>query len=164
MSDVVRLGGPGARRATPFLREKLGYLQMPTERGCLVDLACGNGRNSEYAKALGYAEVVSLDMQPDYPGAQSWKAGQRIPRRAGTVDVVLCQYMLMFLSDQEIAEVLDEVHRVLKPGGYLLVELQEVKRGRAVRLRRVLEYLRGRSRWYAAIVLHEQRCIIRECL
>jgi ubiquinone/menaquinone biosynthesis C-methylase UbiE len=44
-----------------------------------------------------------------------------LPLRAGTFDAVLCSHLLKHLSAQDLRAVLHEVHRVLRPGGRLLI-------------------------------------------
>jgi len=63
-----------------------------------------------------------------------------IPESDNTCSLVLCQYLLMFLSDQEIYNLLMEIERVTRPGGYVIVELQKVKSGRDVKLTKVIDF------------------------
>lgn len=154
---VVRLSG--GVDPTPYLKQWARKLPQVRDGSLVVDLACGVGRNSEFMRRFNCV-VTALDMEPDYARAIGWNAGDPIPRASGSVDLVLCQYLLMFLADQEIALVLDEVNRVTRPGGALLVELQTVKSGRHVRLNKVIEYLnRGDSQWRELHKL-KMRCVL----
>ena len=151
----------GIRTATPYLRRWLphsawGLPELAKVRGSAasmdllpgsfvpraVDLGCGDGRNSAHLSSLGL-KVSSYDMLPDYPGAchKVWMAGRDpIPESDNTCSLVLCQYLLMFLSDQEIYNLLMEIERVTRPGGYVIVELQKVKSGRDVKLTKVIDF------------------------
>lgn len=151
----------GIRTATPYLRRWLSHIawalpELAKVRGSIasmnllpsslvphaVDLGCGNGRNSVYLTNLGL-KVDSYDMQPDYSGAcpKVWMAGRdSIPEGDNTCSLVLCQYLLMFLSDQEIYNLLMEIERVTRPSGYVIVELQKVKSGRDVELSKVVDF------------------------
>ena len=151
----------GIRTATPYLRRWFPYSawklpELAKVRGSTasmnllpdnlvpraVDLGCGDGRNSAYLLSLGL-KVVSYDMQPDYPGAcpKVWMAGRDpIPESDNSNSLVLCQYLLMFLSDQEIYNLLLEIERVTRPDGYVIVELQKVKSGRDVKLSNVIDF------------------------
>ncbi len=44
-----------------------------------------------------------------------------LPFRAGTFDAVLCSHLLKHLPGQDVRALLREVHRVLRPGGRLLL-------------------------------------------
>ena len=91
----------------------------------VLDVSCGNGRNSEWMKSLGH-DVVSLDMVNDY-GRKCILGQDKIPLPAGSVDVVLCNYLLMFLDRVERNQVLDEIQRVAVPGCKIMVELYPAK-------------------------------------
>lgn len=165
---VVRLQGHGHLEPTPYLREWLPKLPPPRSRcrSLAVDLGCGSGRNSRYLIETGYL-VRSFDLDADYPPAEPWKAGQGLPISNETVSLVLCQYVLMFLTDVEIACTLDSVNRITEPGGHVIVELQPgVTASRPVNLDRVFGYLVGAGRWNEAgsewRVLHlvKDRCVL----
>lgn len=181
----------GIKTATPYLRRWMpspGFWKLPdlatawagTRRTMLVpkvlDLGCGDGRNSEYLRNLG-CSVVSYDMRPDYAQAMksAWVAGRDDIPEIGPFDLVLCQYLLMFLSDDEIYRLLLEIERVVRGisggAGYALFELQDVKSGRHVRLSRIIDFFldsshltkrqrKHRGRW---TVFHQakDRCVLR---
>jgi len=152
---VIRWRGP--RVATPYLRRwftpvksSLPGLDASTNARLtavpkhlipfVVDLGCGDGRNSAYLQSLGF-RVSSYDMEPDFAGGLPWMAGRDpIPEDDNTCSLVLCQFLLMFLSDQEIYNLCLEIERVTKPGGYVIVELQKVKSGRDVKLSTVIDF------------------------
>jgi len=144
---VVRVNGPGANGPTPFLRKwGTSIITNLTRPARIVDIGCGDGRNSEYLINCTPETpfVLALDMQPDYFNALRipWFAGKdRIPLAPLNADLVLLQYVLMFLSDEEISHVLTEASVATSVGGYLIVELQDVKSGRKVRINRVEEFM-----------------------
>lgn len=169
----------GAKTATPYLRRwmpEFGHWDLPglaITTPEVLDLGCGDGRNSDYLRNLG-CRVKSYDMDPDYVRAvpPAWMAGQdSIPDGSARFDLVLCQYLLMFLSDDEIYHLLLEIERVTKPNGYVLFELQKIKSGRDVELSKVINFFldsshltvrqqQQRGRWE---VFHQakNRCIMR---
>lgn len=171
----VRLRGKGGCEATPYLRKwRDALLTAGVVPGLVVDLATGNGRNADHLRNYG-CTVHGFDAEPDHRScwAQHWLAGERLPGVADDAAfLVLCQYLLMFLDDAKIAAALDEADRVLRPQGFILVELQEVKQGRPVRLGRVVEYLQLKRRPEGACchcepayeVVHQakDRCILRK--
>ena len=92
----------------------------------VADLGCGNGRNSSFMWAKGFQHVYPIDMCGDH--ALQLKLGaDTLPFRDGVVDIVLCNYMLMFLSRTERYQLIQEIGRVLKPGGTVMVELYPAK-------------------------------------
>ncbi|MGH3504265.1 MAG: class I SAM-dependent methyltransferase [Nocardioidaceae bacterium] len=107
----------------PIVREILDGLAP----GMALDAACGTGRHSECLKTLGH-KVVGVDTSPDMLA----KARARVPGvdfREGDLhdlplpdnhfDVVVCALALTHVPD--LASVLAEFVRVLRPGGHLLV-------------------------------------------
>jgi SAM-dependent methyltransferase len=154
-------------QATPYLRKWFPRLpQVEPDLRLAVDLGCGNGRNSEYLRARGY-DVHSYDLEPDYAHAQPWRAGQRLPYSNEFVSLVLCQYVLMFLTDVEIACTLNELNRIVRPEGHIIIELQSgVCASRTVNLDRVLGYLAGAGAWnqngceWATVHFAKECCIL----
>jgi len=101
----------------------------------VLDVACGTGVVTRLA-AKGVAPgggVTGLDLNPGMLAvarsvapadpAIDWVQGdaQSMPLKDGAFDVVLCQMGLQFMSDKAAA--LREMHRVLAPGGRILVSL-----------------------------------------
>lgn len=168
---VVRLRGKGRLQATPYLREWCPRLPAPVSapdgHSIAVDLGCGNGRNSDYLKKRGYW-VWSCDMKPDYPGAHQWTAGHQLRLLNESVSLFCCQYVLMFLTDREIALALDEINRVTQPGGHVIIEIQpDVRDGHPVNLDRVFGYLVGIGHWnsagsvWRAVHFSKERCVLK---
>jgi hypothetical protein len=135
-TKAVRLQGKGHDQATPYLREWAPkMLAAGMDRDVhLVDLACGNMRNTKFLWSLGIASEehggLALDMQPDAYGSDFWEASQMIPARNEQAGLILCQYLLMFLDDERLHHVLCEIGRIAASGCVLVVELQNVKQGR----------------------------------
>lgn len=91
--------------------------------GRVLDLACGSGPLWPMARASGYlgvdnsaAELTAARQAGASPLLRASAAA--IPLADGSVHVVLCSMALMITSP--IGEVLDEVRRVLQPGGRLI--------------------------------------------
>ena len=74
-----------------------------------LDLGCGNGKNSEWLKGLGY-EVLSFDQKPDY-GYPIVLGRKPLPVFSDSVNVFLLQYVLMFLEPGEIEHLVTEILR-----------------------------------------------------
>jgi ubiquinone/menaquinone biosynthesis C-methylase UbiE len=90
----------------------------------MIDIGCGNGRNSKYLKQLGM-HVMSLDGKGDY-GIQ-WIAGSQIPTESNSAAAILCNYFLMFIEQRTRNDIYTEIDRVSRKGTRLMVELEKVK-------------------------------------
>ncbi|MCC6801696.1 MAG: methyltransferase domain-containing protein [Anaerolineae bacterium] len=98
---------------------------MPPLAGLVVlDLACGTGRYGVLAQARGARHVIEIDNSP------AMLAANRLPQRAqatseaiplgnGSIDMVICGLALGHLPN--LQESMDEIGRVLKPGGAALI-------------------------------------------
>lgn len=115
----------GNKNATPYLRKHIDlFTECAGDDGHIVDIGCGNGRNTEYLKELGF-KVLPLDAVNDY--GIRWFAGSIIPTEAGSADCVLCNYLLMFLDHHARNDVYDEITRISHKETRLLIELEMVK-------------------------------------
>ena len=95
---------------------------MPSLAGQVVlDLACGTGRYGLIAQERGARGVISIDNSPAMLAGNPLRASRcrRRPKRfrwrATSMDVVLCGLALGHLP--RLQPSLDEIARVLKPGG-----------------------------------------------
>jgi ubiquinone/menaquinone biosynthesis C-methylase UbiE len=77
-------------------------------------------------QSLGFADVVSLDMAGDF-GEQCILGVDPMPVDDNSIDIILCNYMLMFLSDEERENVLEEIKRVASDNCIIMVELYPAK-------------------------------------
>lgn len=95
---------------------------MQPGSGLALDLGCGNGRNAQHMEKLGFA-VRAFDKHNDLYGEELDLGRHRLPVKARSADVVLSCYLLMFLDPDERRHLLDEITRVTRKGGLLVVEL-----------------------------------------
>jgi len=96
-------------------------------RGTALDAACGTGRHAEYLASLGHT-VIGVDGSPEMlalararvPGAD-FRAGDldQLPVPDRHADVLVCALALTHIPD--LAPVLAEFARVLRPGGHLVL-------------------------------------------
>jgi SAM-dependent methyltransferase len=118
----------GKEDATPYLKkhyEKLFETCNPSLANVL-DIGCGNGRNSEFMKSLGVKNIVSLDMAGDY-GSKCVLDGSPLPLFKNTVDIILANYCLMFLKNKERQKVLKDIKKAAKKHSFIMVELYPAK-------------------------------------
>ena len=98
--------------------------QLPgsVEGRCVLDLGCGPGHYTRALRAAG-ARVVPVDLDRDElllpggpPGSAVIADARRLPVPDAAFDAVVCSNMLEHTPSP--AAVLDEVERVLRPGGW----------------------------------------------
>lgn len=113
-----------SKKPTPYL---VKHIDLFTEcaAGHVIDLGCGNGRNSKYLRKKGM-HVMSLDAKPDY--GIYWLAGE-IPTEDHSADYILCNYLLMFLEDHTRNTLYDEITRISHTGTRCMIELEDIKSG-----------------------------------
>jgi SAM-dependent methyltransferase len=101
--------------------------------GRLLDVGCGQGRAfGLLARHFAPREIVGLDIDPAMVAAARLTAKEcpvtvtvkqssvsRLDLPDASVDVVFCHQLIHHVANQ--AQVLGELHRVLAPGGYLLL-------------------------------------------
>lgn len=105
-----------ARELTPFRDQQRRYL----------DFGCGTG---EFARDFPADRYVGVDLTPEYvqyagavqPGSYSVMDGSALALGAACFDAALVLGVLHHLPDQLVRRSVAELHRVLKPGGTLLV-------------------------------------------
>jgi len=112
-------------RETPYVRRLLPTVVAP-KTGLVVDLGCGNLRNTKYAKSLGYGNIKSYDKAGDF-GIKVDLGKEKIPIRSKKAIVILCNYVLCFLDDKERQHLINEIKRISKKGCYLFVEMYSAK-------------------------------------
>jgi ubiquinone/menaquinone biosynthesis C-methylase UbiE len=120
------------------MRERLwrpAIVEAVAERNpaVVVDVGCGTGALSiPIAARLPSARVIGVDGDPQVldiargkPGAEAveWNEGLAgaLRLKAGEADVVVTSLVLHHLPVQTKREMLSEAHRVLRPGGRLIV-------------------------------------------
>jgi SAM-dependent methyltransferase len=96
-------------------------------RGVLLDVGCGSrpfanlfeGRVDRYLGVELRASRYLGDRPPD-----AYARGEELPFRAGSMDTVLGLSVLTYLPEPK--ELIAEAHRVLRPGGTLLLEFTQM--------------------------------------
>lgn len=98
--------------------------------GCRVlDLACGTGRYSLLARQLGAQQVISFDNSPAMlrqsalaeTGAAACASMVAIPLAGDSIDMVICGLATGHLPPQAMRTAINEIGRVLRPGGVALI-------------------------------------------
>lgn len=108
---------------------------LPQPSSSILDLACGTGRFLDLATAGLDASDNMLKIAsrryPNLPLIQA-SAGQ-MPFSANTYDAIFSLHFFMHLSRDKIATVLEECHRILRPGGMLIFDIPSALRRSLVR-------------------------------
>lgn len=94
----------------------------------MLDLGCGSGEFSAYARSSGASVIavecvreplrraILLDSQLDL---RYWVYGKPLPLRPASVDLIWASEVIVHVAD--LAHWFHEIHRVLIPGGLLLL-------------------------------------------
>ena len=131
-----------ASRGRKLSRRLRKCLDLTEIRGgeTFLDLGCGRGEVALHAAARG-ARTIALDPSLDalsilreVASADLWlrgetphavrARGEALPIRSASVDVILLSDIVEHLPPPTLARLLDETHRVLRPGGRLVVHTQ----------------------------------------
>lgn len=89
------------------------------EPGTVLDLGCGTGDTDfENRQVIGIDPVIEM-LQLSPVEARVVGVGERLPLRDGSVDSVFSGYVFRNLTS--VAATLNEIHRVLRPGGVAVV-------------------------------------------
>jgi SAM-dependent methyltransferase len=106
----------------------LGRLGIPPTEAVL-DFGCGKGSSSLVLAALGYGDVVGVDVDARSVELARRRAAEREVRArfetalpAGPFDLILCNAVLEHLTPEERASTVRELWARLRPGGHLVVQ------------------------------------------
>ena len=91
-----------------------------------VDLGCGNGRNSKFLRSKGL-RVEGFDACLEEQNKRVVLGKDVVPVKANSVDLILLNYVLMFLSEAEMVQLAGEVGRIAKRGCVVVIEMYPAK-------------------------------------
>ena len=132
------------RREGPFIVSTIA--ECP-RRGLVVDLGCGTGEHARFIAESGFP-VVGIDASRDAiadaaaahrGGKVAWARAdlRHLPLAGSAARMVLClgNTIVILGEDAEISRALREIHRLLVPGGQLLIQILNYHRLRAKNVR-----------------------------
>jgi len=126
-------------KETPYLRRWLPNL--PVKKNDLVlDLGCGNLRNTHFARKLGFKHIRSIDAAGDF-GIQATLGTDPIPANDKSVGLVLCNYLLCFMNDRERAHLIEEIKRVSRIGTHIVLEMYPTRNGTPYSMDKIIQQL-----------------------
>lgn len=119
------------REAEFFLSNLIGYFGAHKDRK-IIDLACGKGRHAIYLNSLGY-DVTGVDLSPASIETAAAHSNERLRfevqdlrslRFENEFDIALNLFTSFgyFKSREEDMVVIRNIHRILKPGGFVLID------------------------------------------
>jgi ubiquinone/menaquinone biosynthesis C-methylase UbiE len=124
----IKVLHPGGYEAT----EKICPVSYLTENSYVLDLACGTGTTSFYLAKKFNCKVTGIDISPSLIEVANKELGKfgnkqkvdfkvadafKMPFPDNTFDFVIAQAFFILVNDKTKA--LEEIYRVLKPGGYI---------------------------------------------
>jgi SAM-dependent methyltransferase len=113
----------GRSTPCPYLKKNIQLLGDSNK--VVMDLGCGNGRNTKYLRLLGF-NVIPVDMVDDFGSACNLGLDP-LPAKDASVDIILANYMFMFLSQKERKQLIQEIKRISKIDCLIMVELYAAK-------------------------------------
>jgi len=115
----------GKKTATPYLQKNLELLGKKNSEKLVIDVGCGNGRNTLFMRNNGF-RVIPLDMCNNL-GEDMILGKDKFPVADNSVDIILSNYVMMFLDEDERDQVIEEMKRVAKFGCKIVLELYAAK-------------------------------------
>ncbi|MGX9790338.1 class I SAM-dependent methyltransferase [Mycobacterium sp. MMS18-G62] len=109
-----------------------GFAELVDRDGVIADVGCGTGATSRMLADFG-PKVVGIDLSPNMIAeARRLNPGLRFQVGSmteldfddGHFDGVCAWYSVIHIPDEQLPHVFSEFHRVLRPGGWLLVAFQ----------------------------------------
>lgn len=121
----------GLKPRAPYLK-KLIQTHFPTDhRSAILDLGCGHGALIHYARRLGYTNIRGVDRSPGQVeaarrlGIEGVEEGDLLVTLAaqtdGSLDVVVAFDVIEHFTRDELLGFVDQVHRVMRPGGRWII-------------------------------------------
>lgn len=131
----------GRKAPSPYLVKKwpeiLEYLSPPSPLGMsaiwrasnltAIDVGCGNGRNSRFLRRHHVGSVWSLDMAGDDHTMRTVLGQDTFPVDDSAADLVLANYVFMFLDERERAQVYRQIRNAMACRAVIVVELYPAK-------------------------------------
>lgn len=147
--------------------QHLGAAQWPRD-WMILDLFCGRGGGAEALRRMGFQHIYGVDMSErllrEHGDRGSIAVGDctRLPIASGIADIAIVQGGLHHLPrvPRDLAQTLDEIRRVLRPGGlFVMVEPWRTPFLDAVHLlsrSRLVRRISGKVDALATMIEHER--------
>jgi|GEM_PF-1871292 len=129
-SPGIDLYADMGRRLVNYERVHHFFLQRLSPRGLrkktIIHLGAGNGVYMDFLKRRYGANTIALEKNGEYieqnlPKPYVRADAKQIPIKTGTADIILSDHFLLTGYQYDLP-IVEEAHRVLKPGGLLVFE------------------------------------------
>lgn len=121
----------GLAPRSPYLRRLVKNHFPRDKRAVVLDVGCGHGALLHFAREAGYANVRGVDGSPQQveaarrlgiAGVEQGDLRELLSAQAdGSLDVVVAFDVIEHFTRDELLPFVDEVRRVLKPGGRWII-------------------------------------------
>ena len=129
--DLAPLALEGLKPCAPYLI-KLIHAHFPIDRrSAILDLGCGHGALIHFARGAGYANIRGVDGSPEQVaaarrlGIEGVEEGDLLTTLAAqtdrSLDVVVAFDVIEHFTRDELLGFVDQVRRVLRPGGRWII-------------------------------------------
>jgi 2-polyprenyl-3-methyl-5-hydroxy-6-metoxy-1,4-benzoquinol methylase len=137
LSQQVRLDVASIRARLeaghPYLKRLVRQHFPENKSAKILDLGCGHGSLLYTLKKAGYTDIAGVETSPEQVSAAQQlgldcvKQGDIVATLnaapAGSMDVIVAFDVLEHFTKNEVIELLDAIHRVLKPGGRFIIHV-----------------------------------------
>lgn len=137
---------------TPYLKKNT---KLFPEKGKVLDVGCGNGRNSRYMMSLGY-KVDPIDMATDF-GIKCILGEDPLPDKK--YDILLANYILMFLDEGARLKVMEEMNSRAKENSILMIEMYPAKDAYTYNFDSMVDYFL--SKGWEKVRKSKDRCVLK---
>jgi len=142
------------KKATPYLRQ---YAKLfPPAPAKVLDIGCGNGRNSRFMMDLGY-DVDGIDMAPVDFGVKIVLGEDDLPNKK--YDIILANFILMFLNKKELKKVNSEILRCSKKGTTMMIEMYPAKDAYVYDFDNIVKYYINKG--WTKVRKSKDKCVLR---
>ena len=124
-------------------------------KGDVLDIGCGNGRNSKHMIDLGY-KVDSIDMVGDF-GIKCELGKDPLPNKK--YDIVLANYILMFLDRNTRYKVMKEINERTNKDSILMIEMYPAKDAYSYNFDSIVYYFIHKG--WTKVRKSKERCVLR---
>lgn len=109
------------------LLAKLGLTDTPSDT---LEMACGTGRFLEYANVgIDASEQMLAQARNKYPHKVLVQCpAQKIPMPDASFSTIYSFHLMMHLPVETIGQIMQEAHRLLRPGGRFIFDIPSLRR------------------------------------